>query len=95
MGDDYLGKSTIIFLSMIDINLNDLTCINLTLHYVSREAKAHNFKQILTFHQPLYWKAMQITEIEPSNSLLKSIILRIGVFHFEFSFVGCMGHLMD
>lgn len=95
MDNEFPGKSSIVFLPMIDMNPNDLTCINSTFHFVGKEAKAHNFKPILTFDQPLYWKAMQIIEMEPNDSPLKSTILRLGGFHLEMSFAGCIGHLMD
>jgi hypothetical protein len=95
MDNDYPGKSSIVFLPMIDMNPNDPTCINSTLHFVSKEARVHGFTPILTFDQPLYWKAMHIIETEPKDSPLKSVILRLGGFHLEMSFAGCIGHLMD
>jgi len=95
MDNDFPGKSSIVFLPMIDMNPNDLTCINSTLHFVGKEAKAHNFKPIITFDQPLYWKAMQIIEMEPNDSPSKSTILRLGGFHLEMNFAGCIGHLID
>lgn len=95
MNDGYPGKSSVVFLPMIDMNPNDLTCINSTLHFVSKEAKTHSFTPILTFDQPLYWKAMHIVELEPMDSPLKSVILRLGGFHLEMSFAGCIGHMMD
>ena len=38
---------------------------------------------------------MTIIKNEPSNSPLKSVILRLEGFHLEMSFVGAIGHLME
>ncbi|CAG2257195.1 unnamed protein product [Mytilus edulis] len=38
---------------------------------------------------------MNIIKDEPLNSPLKSVILRLGGFHLEMSFVGGIGHLME
>lgn len=80
---------------MIDMNPSDLTCINSTLNFIGKHAKAQHCVPILTFDQPLYWKAMDIIKDEPLNSPLKSVILRLGGFHLEMSFVGGIGHLME
>ena len=54
----YPGKSKITFLSMIDLNPSDESCIYTTLHFISKEAIKNNCTPILTFDQPLYWRAM-------------------------------------
>ncbi|VDI21274.1 Hypothetical predicted protein [Mytilus galloprovincialis] len=95
MDGDYPGRSSVVFLPMIDMNPSDLTCINSTLNFIGKHAKAQHCVPILTFDQPLYWKAMNIIKDEPLNSPLKSVILRLGGFHLEMSFVGGIGHLME
>ena len=50
---------------------------------------------IVTFDQPLFWKALSIVTNEPDNSGIKSVIIRLGGFHTEISFLGCIGHLME
>ena len=50
---------------------------------------------ILTFDQPMWWKALMVVELEPTGSNLKRIILRLSSFHTEINFLGCIGHLMD
>ena len=45
---------------MIDMNPSDLTCIFSTLHFIAEEAKRHNAEPVVTFDQPLYWKAVNI-----------------------------------
>ena len=49
---------------------------------------------VITFDQPLFWKAMLIVESEPTGSDLKEVVLRLGGLHVEMSFLGCVGHLM-
>lgn len=89
------GKSSIIFLPMIDLNPNDLTCIYSTLNFVCDHAKKYNTTPVITFDQPLWWKAYTMIKNEPEDSLLRSIVLRLGGFHTEMSYLGCVGHLMS
>lgn len=72
------GKSAIIFLPMIDMDPSDMSCIFSTLHFVANQAARYNVTPILTFDQPLWWKALRILRNEPSGRVLKSIILRLG-----------------
>jgi hypothetical protein len=90
----YPGKSSVIFLPMIDLEPSNMTCIFSTLTYVCEQANRYHVAPVITFDQPLFWKAMTIIEIEPSWSPLKQIILRLGGLHMEMSFLGCIGHLM-
>ena len=88
------GKSSVTFLPMIDMNPSDVTCIYSTLKYVCEHAHRHDVTPILTFDQPLWWKALAIIVTEPVGSNLRDIVLRLGGFHTEMSFLGCIGHLM-
>lgn len=92
---DHPGQSSVIFLPMIDMDPGDLTCIYSTLHFVCSHAVRYGVTPILTFDQPLWWKAMSIIESEASDSPLKSIILRLGGFHVLMSFLGAIGYLMS
>ncbi|VDI53446.1 Hypothetical predicted protein [Mytilus galloprovincialis] len=80
---------------MIDLNPSDEYSIYTTLHFVCKEAKQNKCTPILTFDQPLYWKAMMIVQNEPTTSSLKSLVLKLGGFHAEMSFVGSIGYLMS
>ncbi|XP_069109699.1 uncharacterized protein [Argopecten irradians] len=91
---NYPGKSSIVFLPIIDLDPSDMSCIYSTLQFVSNEAGKYNNTPVLTFDQPLFWKASMIQASESSSSPLKSIVLRVGGFHLEMSFLGCIGHLM-
>lgn len=89
------GQSSIIFLPVIDMDPSNLSCIYSTLCFVSSEAKRQNMHPILTFDQPLWWKAQIILAGESTESDLRSIILRLGAFHTEMSFLGCIGKIMS
>ena len=49
---------------------------------------------IMTFDQPLYLKALTVISSEHADSDLKSVILRLGTFHLQMSFLGAIGYLM-
>ena len=91
---EHLGKSSITFLPMIDMDPGDMSCINSTLLFVSAEASSHNITPVVTFDQPLWWKALTIISCERDDSELKSIDLRFGAFHIQMSFSGSVGYLM-
>ena len=88
------GKSSVLFLPMADMDPSNLTCISSMLWYVCDLAKCYGVNPIITFDQPLYWKAMLIIDSESSQSDLKSVVVRLGGLHLQMSFLGCVGHLM-
>ena len=72
-----------------------MTCVNSTLHFVSEHARRYVVTPVLTFGQPLWWKATTIiVEGAQEDSPLCSVILRLGGFHILMSFLGSIGHLM-
>lgn len=91
---EYPGQSDVVFLPMIDLNPSDPSCIYSTLKFVSNQAKKQNVTPILTFDQPLYWKALTIIHAQPLGCDLKHLVLRLGGFHMQMSFLGAIGHLM-
>ena len=82
------GKSSVMFLTMIDMNPNDITCVYFTLKYVQDPAHHHRVIPIITFKQPLWSKALMIIVTEPVGSDLRNVVLS------EMSFLGCISHLM-
>ena len=88
------GKSSIHFLPMIDLSPSDLNCVYSTLYFVCSQAKEQHFTPVLTFDQPLWWKAMTVVEQEPMDSFIKSVVLRLGGLHLEMSFLGSIGQIM-
>ncbi|KAK7101837.1 hypothetical protein V1264_020161 [Littorina saxatilis] len=77
------------------MNPGDLTCIHSTLLFTAKEAKRHGSTPVLTFDQPLFWKAHEIVANKPDDADLASIVLRLEGFHMEMSFLGCIGRLME
>lgn len=63
--------------------------------FVAEQAKKLSVTPIITFDQPLYWKSVQIVANEHSDSVLKPIVVRLGAFHTQMSFLGCIGQLMQ
>ena len=91
---EHPGKSSITFLPMIDMDPGDMSCIYSTLLFLSAEASSHNVTPVVTVDQPLWWKALTIISCERDDSELKSIVLRLGAFHMQMSFLGSTGYLM-
>ena len=92
---NHKGKSSVVFLPMIDMSASDATCIYSTLKFIVEHAKRHNIATpAVTFDQPLWWKAFNMVQGEPPTSPLSSCIPRLAPFHNEMSFVGSIGHLM-
>ena len=89
------SKSAITFMPMIDLNPSDCSCIFSTLHFVCEQAQRYKTTPILTFDQPLYQKAIDIISSQESSSPLKTMVMRLGAFHTQMSFLGCIGHLMS
>ena len=55
--DQHSGESSMVFLLMINLDSSDPSCIYTT-QFVSFQAKQYDATLILTFDQPLYWKAL-------------------------------------
>ena len=88
------GQSTIMFLPMIDMDHTDTTCIYSSLSFICDQASRYEVSPIVTFDQPLYWKALTITQQEPEGSPLKSVVLMLGGLHTRMSFLGSIGYIM-
>lgn len=54
------GKASIHFLPMLDLDPNDMSCIYSTLHFVAEQNQRQGTEPVLTFDQPLWWKARKI-----------------------------------
>ena len=88
------GKASVMFLPMIDLDPGDTSCIYSTLHFVKAEAKRYDVNPVMTFDQPLYWKAVMINRFQPDDSDLKCMVLGLGGFHMQMSFLDSIRHLM-
>ena len=80
---------------MINLYSGDKSCILSTLDFVCTLAISHNLPTIVTFDQPLYWKAAEIIIDAPQSSHLKGIVLMLGCFHTLMNLLGAIGTLME
>ena len=79
---------------MINLDQCDPLCIYSTLRFVVSQARFYNITPVLTFDRPLYWKALTIIQSQPNGTELNQVVLRLGGFHMQMSFLGSIGHLM-
>lgn len=91
-GLEHPGQSSVVFLPMIDLYSGDKTCTLSTLYFICDLAIKHSVPPIITFDQPLYWKAAEIIIDAPKSSPLKSIVLMLGGFHTFMTLLHCSRH---
>ena len=72
------GESGIIFLPMIDLDPSNESCVYSTLVFISDHPNKYKVTPIITFDEPLWWKAMNKVNNEPLNSSLRRIVLKLG-----------------
>ena len=80
---------------MIDLSPSSPTYVRSTLEYLCDIAEQHKVTPVITFDQQLYWIALMIMEAQPLASRLRRIVLLLGGFHTEMSFLGAIGTIMD
>ena len=93
--EEHPGVASITFFPMIDLNPSDMTCVYSTLCLICSQASKYEVTPVVTFDQPLWWKAQIVVANEPAGSDLKSLVLRLGAFHAQMSFLGCIVILMS
>lgn len=89
------GQSSVQFLPMIDMYPGDKTCILSTLEFICNLAAQQNVSPVVTFDQPLFWKASEIVNQAEENSPVKDVILLLGSFHTLMNLLGAIGTLME
>ena len=89
------GDASVQFLPIIDMSPSYMSCVLSTLQSICNQARQYGITPIITFDQPLWWKALTVILNESENSDLHSIVLKLGGFHTLMSFLGSIGHLMD
>ena len=89
------GLSSVKFLPMINIYSGDKSCIVSILDFICNLAMKHNLPTIVTFDQPLYWKAAEIIIDAPQNSHLTGVVPMLGCFHTLINLLGAIGTLME
>ena len=88
---EHKGKSTVMFMPMLDYNPTDISGVYSTLLFIADQAMKLNVTPVVTFDQPLYYKA--IIAAEPENSQLKEVVM-LGCFHTRMSYLGAIGFIM-
>ena len=92
MGSPQFNTSRVEILPFINLNPNNLSTIYTALQFAQRQCKKLGFKICpVTFDQPLYMKAVEITGAAED---LDKIIVRLGGFHLLMSYLGCIGYIM-
>ena len=89
------GLASVKFLPLINIYSGDKLCIVSILDFICNLAMKHNLPTIVTFDQPVYWKAAEIIIDAPQNSHLKGVVLMLGCFHTLMNLLGSIGTLME
>ena len=73
----------------------DKTCILSTLEFICKLATKHKISTVLTFDQPLFWKASEIVNEVEDSSPLKEVLLLLGSFHMLMNLLGAIGTSME
>ena len=92
---DHPGKASVVFLPMLNLDPTDMSCVYSTVIFLVDQAITNSTTPVITFDQQLWWKSQIIVMNEENESHLKSIVLRLGGFHTEMSYLGTIGHLMQ
>ncbi|KAF4527646.1 hypothetical protein B566_EDAN010870, partial [Ephemera danica] len=88
--------SKILFLPFINLSATDPHAIYTALIFAERQCKNLNQSScFVTFDQPLFVKAMDITTASAKVNELRSVVVRLGGFHLLMAFLGAIGYLMD
>ena len=77
------------FLPFIDLNPADMSACYTVLEFVIAESKKQAQQAIVTFDQPLWWKAMIIKKTKELT-----ITILLGNFHTQLSFLSSVGYVM-
>ena len=80
---------------MIYMNPGDKPCILSTLDYLCKLASKHSMPTIITFDQPLFWKASEIVNAAPDDSPIRNVVLLLGSFHTLMNLLGAIGTFTD
>ena len=92
---EHPGKSSVVFLPMIDLYPGDKTCIVSTLEYICKLGYKQNITPVVTFDQPLFWKASEVQQEVSDENPIQDVVLLLGGFHTFMNLLGAIGTLMD
>ena len=88
---EFPGVSSTHYLPIINLDPTNMTCVYSTLKFIQRHAKLYNVTPVVTFDQPLYWKALAVMQ----RSEITELLLLLGAFHTLMSYLGATGKLME
>ena len=92
---EHPGKSSVVFFPMIDLYPGDKTCIVSTLEYICKLAYKQNITPVVTFDQPLFWKASEVQQEVSDENPIQDGVLLLGGFHTFMNLLGAMGTLAN
>ena len=79
------------FLPIINLKSSDESCIYSTLSFIESQASLLNIQTAcITFDQPLWVKAVEITKSKSMN-----VVCKLGGFHMLMSYLGSVGYVME
>ena len=86
------GKYKVEFLPLIDMPSKDISCMTSTLSYITEHHRKLKLpgNPIIGFDQPLWILSMDVKEM-----LELDIVIVLGGFHTQMSFLGSMGYVMQ
>ena len=87
----HTGKSSFHFLPMVDLDPNSRKCIYSVLVWGRDQCEKYGIIPMFTFDQPIWWNARQL---KSQYDDLASIVLNLGAFHTDLSFLGTIGNIM-
>lgn len=92
---NYIGKFSVLFFFMIDMILSDVICVMFMLNFVLCYVKFYDILIfIIMFDQLLWLKVFFIVNIELVDSEVCNVVVCLGVFYVQMSFLGVIGYLM-
>ena len=86
------SKPRVHFLPIINMKPTDESCIYSTLTFIESQAKILKIPTAssVTFDQPLWLKAVEITKSKSLN-----VVCKMGGFHMLMSYLGSVGYVME
>ena len=87
--------SHVLPIPFINLPPGNMTTLYSALTFAANQSKTRNQTCIVTFDQPLFLKSVDIVTSEPSDSLVSSVVVRLGGFHLLMSFMGAIGNIMS
>ena len=88
----YYDTSKVQRLPFINLDPSNSSTIYTALCFAADEClKQKQCHCVVTFDQPLYWKAVNIVE---GSEELSSLIIRLGGFYLLMSYLGSVGYIM-